>query len=61
MKIRWDLFRYFVIGMGSISVFPELPDHVEADINLAIPGDFKAVGDDIRKAMKAIPLDPDIK
>ena len=46
MKIREKL-RWFLIGMGLINIFPELPQLELGDI----ADDWKAVGNDIRIAI----------
>jgi hypothetical protein len=49
MKIREEL-RWFLIGMGSITIFPTLPEPELGDIS----DDWKAVRDDLRNASRSL-------
>jgi hypothetical protein len=46
--VKW--WHHFLIGIGSITVFPTFPEPELGDIS----DDWRAVGNDIRSAMKGV-------
>ncbi len=47
-----DLLKWFLEGMGTITVFPSLPDVPQRSDAESIALDWQCVGDEIRKAAK---------